>query len=141
EKHQNESTGPTRGQIGRMFSTLALTQLFFGESVCSGIPFSTSFQGGFTYGHAISKDSVLHLTAENLDSALAYSVDTLRFLSLARVLKARVLLDMDSVQAAAALVAGVSTDFTYPVEFNQNWWYNYAGYYFSYGYESVADKK
>src|SRR5258708_3514812 len=120
QKYLNESTGPTRAQIGRLWSIVGHAELLIGETNCSGVPLGSSAPGAYTVGMPISRDSMLKVALAHLDSALAYSADTPRFLSLARVFKARALLNHDRVAEASALVAAVPTAFKMQLVFVYN---------------------
>ncbi|HET9385918.1 MAG TPA: hypothetical protein VFO67_12280 [Gemmatimonadales bacterium] len=89
-------------RIGEAFALAGYTYVFFAETYCSGIPFSSSTE----LGSPKTTDEVLQLAIERFDSALVYA-PTGAIANFARVGKARALMNRGkSSFAAAATVAG-----------------------------------
>jgi len=65
------------------------------------------------YSAPYTTQAALAYGIQQTDSALAYGVDSVRFLNLARVVKGRALLDLGDWDAAAAAVQSVPTSFVY----------------------------
>ena len=99
---------------GELYAMDGYTELMLADLFCSGVPLSTlDFNGDYTL-HAGSTTQQLYTTAlAKFDTALALSDDSVRIKMLATVGKARVLVEMDSLAAAAPLAAMVPTSFTY----------------------------
>jgi len=103
-----------------------LTQLFalrggailqIAEDMCSGFPINDiSPSGGAILGKTYLYDSAVVYAITQLDSALAHATDSVQFVNLARVFKARALLDLGQYATAATTVAAVPTDFTYTTD-------------------------
>jgi hypothetical protein len=97
-----------------LFALSGYVHILLADFFCSGIPLSTiDLHSDFTY-HAGSTTAEVYRTAiENLDSALALAGTATQVVNLARVLKARALLDLDSVSAAGQVSAAVPVTFRY----------------------------
>jgi starch-binding outer membrane protein, SusD/RagB family len=100
----------------------AYTYVFFAENFCSGIPFSSSESGIYTYGMPLPTDEVFNRAMVTFDQALvvaqAAGSDAQRYL--AQIGKARALMGLNRYAEAAALVADVPTDFVYNAEYSDN---------------------
>lgn len=99
------------------------TYLFFAENYCSGVPFSEAPPTGeFEFGEQVTTTEMLNLAIQRFDAALAGAtaagVDSLA--SLARVGKARALLDLGEYAQAAGVAADVPPDFVYVVQHSAN---------------------
>jgi hypothetical protein len=105
-----------RSRIGQLFSMLGFVELTFAEQYCSGVPMSNNVDGQLVYGEQITTAAMYQLALSHFDSALAYSTDSIRFASLARVGKARTLLGLGRFSDAAAAVSDVLTTFRYDLE-------------------------
>jgi hypothetical protein len=109
------------------------TYVFFAENYCSGVPFSTvNPDGTFTYGpplptaqmydSAMSKFNQALAAASALGTSVSASTKTAR-IDLARVGRARVLLDRGDLATAAAAVStapAVATTFVYNIFHSEN---------------------
>ena len=100
----------------------AYAYLIFAEAYCSGVPFSTLTDDGVQYGDPQTRDQVLAIALAKFDSARAFAdaKEDGTLGDLARVGRARVLLNQGNFDAAAAAVAGVPTSFVYAVESSPN---------------------
>ena len=138
----NESSGPTRAQIGRMYTIRGYGELLMGEMMCSGLPLSSAVVGTLKMGPPVSRDSMLKVAVSDFDSAFTAGVgDSARLGNMAKVLKGRALLDLDQPAAAAAAVAGVPTNFNFMTDFSTTTTSNFPGYYPGYGYATVPDRE
>ena len=97
--------------IGEMFALIGVVETYFGETFCSGVPLSTYANGVPQYGNSLTTEQMFQHAIADFDSALAYAADSTRFLDLARVGRARALLDLGRFDDAASAVALVPTNF------------------------------
>jgi len=89
-------------RIGEAFALAGFTYVFFAETYCSGVPFSSATE----LGTPKTTDEILQLAIERFDSALVYA-PTGSIANFALVGKARALMNRGkSSFAAAATVAG-----------------------------------
>jgi starch-binding outer membrane protein, SusD/RagB family len=112
--------------IGEMLSLAGFTYLYFGESFCSGVPFSHLEGDQVVYGQPQTTDEMFQTAVARFDAALAepgvlLELDPESGLEpeityLAAVGKGRALLDRGLFTEAAAAVADVPTDFQYLTE-------------------------
>lgn len=107
-------------QVGQMFALRGAAAILLGEHFCNGIPFSEVEGSVVKPGMPVAVDSAFGLAVVDTDSALANlsgtAATTLRYARLARILKARALLDRGQFAAAAAAIggtAGVPTNYSY----------------------------
>lgn len=114
---QYSPTPPYR--IGEAYELAGLTYIFAGENYCSGVPFSSAFPAT-VYGMPLTTREIFTVAIERFDSAMAYltatDTATVTRLNLARVGKARALLNRGATgdyAAAAAAVAAVPLTFVY----------------------------
>jgi hypothetical protein len=99
------------------------TYVFFAEAFCSGVPFSrTEFTGDLIFGGPYTTAQMLDSAISRFDQAIARgtAAGSTEQVNLAKIGKARALLDKDSYAAAAAAVAGVPTSFVYDVNYSEN---------------------
>lgn len=104
-------------RLGEAFALAGLTYVFAGETYCSGVPFSNPFPAT-TYGMPLTTSEIFTTAVERFDSAMTYLTDltdtaVVRRLNLARVGKARALLNLANYPGAAAAAAGVPVNFVY----------------------------
>jgi hypothetical protein len=106
-------------RIGESYALAGFTYVFAGENYCSGVPFSTQAQPPI-YGTPLTTTEIFTRAIQRFDSALAYfaatDTQTVTRLNLARVGKARALVDRGGpgdLAAAAAVVANVPLGFVY----------------------------
>jgi hypothetical protein len=106
--------------IGEMLSLAGFTYVFFGESFCSGVPFSRLEGDEIVYGAPQTTDEVFQTAVARFDAALAepgtVAEESQEITNLASIGKARALLDRGLFAEAAAAVAAVPTDFQYVTE-------------------------
>ena len=108
--------------IGQMYIATALAELQLGEYFCNGVPLSGVVDGVVTYGPPRTSQEIFTLASAHLDTAFTYltatDATTVQHLNLAKLLKARVLLDIGGqAPAAAAQVAGIPTSYAYQLTF------------------------
>jgi hypothetical protein len=130
--HYLRSYAPFQPQdlVGHMFAIRGYALIHLADALCSGIPL-TDYRspGGFDYKAGSSTEEVYTLAVAQFDSALANSPDSARYQSLAKVGKARALMNLGRFPEAAAAVAGVPTNFVYKAlfaldyngSFSNNW--------------------
>jgi hypothetical protein len=106
--------------IGEMLSLAGFTYVFFGESFCSGVPFSRLEGDEIVYGEPQTTEQMFQTAVSRFDAALAEpgtaADETQEIAYLASVGKGRALLDQGLFAEAAAAVAGVPTEFQYVTE-------------------------
>lgn len=103
---------------GHAYAIEGYAEVFLAELFCSGIPLSTvDFTGDYTYQPGSTTEQVLTHARVLFDSALILAGADARVTHLAAVGKARALLELDSMAAAAAAVAAVPDAYRYEVSF------------------------
>jgi hypothetical protein len=106
--------------IGEMLSLAGFSYLFFGESFCSGVPFSRLEGEEVVFGDPQTTDQMFATAVSRFDAALAepgtVAEETQEITYLASVGKGRALLDRGFFDEAAAAVAAVPTEFQYLTE-------------------------
>lgn len=106
--------------IGEMLSLAGFTYIFFGESFCSGVPFSRLEGEEVVYGAPQTTDEMFQTAIARFDAALAepgtQEEESQEIAYLASVGKGRALLDRGLFADAAAAVADVPTGFQYLTE-------------------------
>jgi starch-binding outer membrane protein, SusD/RagB family len=107
---------PTPGaRIGETLALSAFIKVYAGENYCSGVPFSTLS----TLGQPLTTQQMFDAAIQRLDSAIATdttkgdSLAARSIVRLARVGKARALLDLALFDSAAAVAASVPLAFKY----------------------------
>jgi hypothetical protein len=113
------------GAVGQseVLSIGGYTYTLFGENYCSGVPFSRlSTDGSIEYGDPQTRDQVLQIAVAKFDSAITIATenDDDNLLNLARVGKARALLNLGRFAEAAAAAADVPTSYQYLVRSSAN---------------------
>src|SRR5678815_863938 len=106
-----------------VLSLAGFSYILFGENYCSGVPFSRIDAGGnITYGDPQTRDEVLQIAVAKFDSAItiATAQEDADLLNLARVGKARALLDLNQADAAATAASEVPGSFQYLVRSSSN---------------------
>ncbi len=103
-----------------MLNLAGFTYVMFGENYCSGVPFSKlPATGPADYGAPQTTEQIFQRAIMRFDTAMAMAqlANSSEQMNLARVGKARALLDMslDSAAAAAAVAAPVPTDFEFDI--------------------------
>jgi hypothetical protein len=109
--------------VGQMYTALALAEMELAEWFCNGVPLSGQVNGVVVYGQPMTNQAIYNVASAHLDTALTYltatDATTLQHFRLAKLLKARVLLDIGGqAAAAAAQVNGIPTNFTYQITFS-----------------------
>ena len=106
--------------IGEMLSLAGFTYVLFGESFCSGVPFSHLEGEEIVYGAPQTTDEMFQTAVARFDAALAepgtVGEESQEIANLASIGKARALLNRGLFTDAAAAVAAVPTDFQYVTE-------------------------
>src|SRR5213596_2467971 len=108
-------------------SLAGYTYVFFAETFCSGVPVShlNPTTGDITYGVPLTTTQLLDTAIARFDAALVVAgtitdaTDSAAKANLAKVGRARALLDQGNLGAAAAAVTGVPTDFAYLSEHSE----------------------
>ena len=101
----------------------AFSYVLFAENYCSGVPFSRLTDAGtIEYGDPQTRDQILQIAVAKFDSAItiATTQDEDDLLNLARVGKARALLDLGRFADAATAAAPVPATFEYLVRSSAN---------------------
>jgi hypothetical protein len=110
-------TPATDTRIGETYSLAGFTYIAMGENYCSGVPVSDAdASGNLTFGNPLTTTDIFNRAISRFDSAIAHSVSSATgttITSMAKVGKARALLDLGQYAAAAAAVSGVATTFAY----------------------------
>ena len=106
--------------IGEMLSLAGLTYVYFGESFCSGVPFSRLEGEEVVFGDPQTTDEMFQAAVNQFDAALAepgtVAEETQEITYLASVGKGRALLNRGLFAEAAGAVAAVPTEFQYLTE-------------------------
>src|SRR5213596_553886 len=110
-----------------MLSLAGYTYLFFAATFCSGVPVShlNPTTGDITYGVPLTTAQLLDTAIARFDAALVVAgtitdaTDSAAKANLAKVGRARALLDQGNFAAAAAAVTGVPTSFAYLSEHSE----------------------
>ena len=107
--------------IGEMLSLAGFTYIYFGESFCSGVPFSRVEGEELVFGQPHTTAETFQTAVARFDAALAepgtaFDPDIPEIGFLAQVGKGRALLNLGDYSGAAAAVAGVPTEFQYVTE-------------------------
>lgn len=96
--------------LGELYGVRGYAILQIAEDICSGFPLNdVSADNRPLFSGPLTTDSAFALANMQLDSAIKYAHDSVRFVTLARVVKGRALLDLGQFAAAAQVVAPVAT--------------------------------
>jgi len=117
-----ENLRPNSAELAEQLNLHAYTYVFFAENFCSGVPFSQSEAGRYTYGIPLPTDSIYNRAISFFDRALAVAqaANSAPQQNLARIGKARVLVGLNRYTEAAALVAAVPGNYVYNAEYSDN---------------------
>ena len=118
----NKLDAGAEGQ-SEVLSIGAFAYTLFAENYCSGVPFSRlTDSGAIEYGDPQTRDQVLTISVAKFDSAIniATEAENDDLGDLARVGKARALLNLGRFPEAAAAAADVPTSFEYLVRSSAN---------------------
>ena len=106
--------GATDARIGEMWALAGMTYIAFGESWCSGMPFSDRTKSGpAAFGQPTSTAAMFQTAIERLNTAGGAAGGSARIINLIAVLRGRALLNMGQFSEAAQAVANVPTNYTY----------------------------
>jgi starch-binding outer membrane protein, SusD/RagB family len=128
-KFQDLADSTTNAGRAELLSLAGYTRLFFGENYCSGVPLSyPNPDGTINFGAPLTTvqilDSALDLFNKSIAAAALLTSATTRanFTALAKVGKARVLLDLGQLADAdtVASAANVPTTFSYVIQHDLN---------------------
>lgn len=101
---------------GEMYALEGYTVVWLAELYCSGIPLtSVPLQGPQVPTRGLTTEELLTQAITLFDSAMVAGADSARFVDLARVGKARALLDLGQFATADSVVQSVPTDFVYVI--------------------------
>lgn len=108
---------PADAGFGDAMNLSALTYIYMGENYCGAVPISRETAPGvFSFGPALSTRQLFARAVEKADSALLVVGASSTQAIVARIVKARALLDLDDPANAALAIggtAGVPTTFQY----------------------------
>ena len=102
--------------IGQAYALAGYTELFLAEDLCSGVPLGSIVDGDPVFAEPSSTDQIYARAIADFDTAIVNAADSVRILNLARVGRARALVDIGQLAAAAATVTAVPTSFTFTTE-------------------------
>jgi hypothetical protein len=105
--------------IAEMLSLAGFTYVYFGETFCSGVPFSRVSGDSLIFGTPETTTQIFERALASFDAALAepgLSADDGTITSLAEVGRGRALLNLGRFAEAAAAVAAVTPEFVYATE-------------------------
>jgi hypothetical protein len=106
-----------------VLSLSGFSYILFAENYCSGVPFSTlDANNNIVYGDPQTRDQVLQTAIAKFDSAItiATAQEEDDLLNLARVGKARALVDLAQFANAATVASAVPTSFAYLIRSSAN---------------------
>ncbi len=105
----------------QMYAFEGYSVLLIAELFCSGIPLSTvRLTGSTERSRGYSTQEMFERAIALFDSAIAITADSARFLNLAKVGKARALLNLGRFAEIATVVQGIPTDFTFKLTYAAN---------------------
>lgn len=104
----------SKDTLSELYSIRGYTEGFFGETYCSGVPFSAQDDAGIAYGDPQTTQQIFQRAAASFDTALTNATSN-NNKYLAAVGRGRALLNLGQYAAAATAVAGVPTTFKYQV--------------------------
>jgi starch-binding outer membrane protein, SusD/RagB family len=108
-----EEFAPTpAANIGEVYALRGFTEIFFAEMYCSGVPFSEEDGITNTFGQPQTTTEILTRAVASFDAAIAAAGTDPRA-NMAKIGKARALLNLGQFAAAAAAVSGVPTSYSY----------------------------
>jgi hypothetical protein len=111
----NSSTVPRAWQ-GEMYALEGYTVIWLAELYCSGIPLTSApLVGTAVPTRGLTTTELFNSAIALFDSAVVAGADSAQYVDLARVGKARALLDLGQFEAADSAVQDVPTSFVYVV--------------------------
>lgn len=97
--------------IAASYAIHGYSLLLFAENYCSGIPLTAvPFDGDIEYGYAQSTSELFKAAIAKFDSSLAISHDSVKFITLAKIGKARAEMGLGNYKEAAEAVEGVAVN-------------------------------
>lgn len=114
---------PTNPRGAEIQALAAFSYVLLAEAYCNGVPTSkVNDDGSFTFGDPQTGQELLTAAVAKFDSAIATASANAgaRALSMARIGKARALLDLNKPAEAAAAVAEVPSEFNYSIQHDEN---------------------
>lgn len=102
-------------RVGELWALAGYSYVFLAEAFCNGVPASGVDGGTIVHGEPLTNVELYDTALARFDASLAANGDDPDLDNLARVGKARALVNLGSVAEAAALVADVPTGWTYVV--------------------------
>jgi len=107
------ATPANDSRIAETYSLAGFTYIAMAENWCSGVPVSSADAAGtLIFGNPMTTTELLNTAIKRFDSALAYPTNA-TVTNLAKVGKARALVDLGQYADASALVTAVPTTFAY----------------------------
>lgn len=107
-------------RIAEMLGLAGFTYVMAGENYCSGVPFSDLVEGQIVPGEPLTTDQVMERAIERFDRALANTAGSESMANMARIGKARALVNLGRYDEAAQVVADVPTDFEFLIQYSTN---------------------
>jgi hypothetical protein len=104
--------------IAEMYAVRGFAAVHLAEHFCPGFPLHQVTNYKLTYGPPLSTDDAFEQAVAAFDSAASGAADNLRVLNLARVGRARALLNLARFAEAASTAADVPTDYVYQAEYS-----------------------
>ena len=113
-------TSPRAGNTrhAELFSIAGFSIVMLAENFCSGIPLSRIAETGVEFGEPLSATELYELAVSHFDQALAQPGADATQQNLARIGKARALLDLGRFADAAQAVAQVPSEFVFQIEYS-----------------------
>ncbi len=100
-------------RIGELFAAVGTIETTMAEDMCSGVPLATLVNGEPVPGPRSTTATLYAHALAQFDSADRYAGDSARITAFAAVGRARALLDLDSVSAAARAASAATTGYRY----------------------------
>ncbi len=107
----------SRAQSSELLSLAGFTKLFLSETYCAGVSLSRVVDGATVYGEPLNTAQLLDSALASFDAALTLGADSARTANLARIGRARTLLQRGRQADAATAVNAVPTTYQYLVEY------------------------
>jgi hypothetical protein len=108
-------------RIPELLTYAGFTYIAFGENYCSGVPFSSAPDtGAIVFGEPETTEQIFNRAVAHFDEVIAHASASSAILNMARIGRARALLNLDQPAAAASAVAAVPDDFVLYVEHSNN---------------------
>lgn len=114
-----------RPYLGQLYAVRGHAALLLAEQVCAGFALHDVVEGRPRYSPPVTTQKALEYALADLDSAIALTADSARFLNFAKVSRGRTLLAMGKFAEAAQAVAGVPTSYVYNGEYGAFPAYNF----------------